>query len=102
MSDRALLGNNRGDQHAAAHVVGGGPIPAGLARDLVTRGRPGLGAPAIRLTCSTGRWWRWTAGGRRVHHRGQRPGTVRSLRLHESPTRLDEGRIVPVPDPGMK
>ena len=39
MSDRALLGNNRGDDpdpdHAAAHVVGGGPIPAGLARDLV-------------------------------------------------------------------
>ena len=33
MSDRALLGDN----HPAAYLVGGGPIPAGLARDLVAQ-----------------------------------------------------------------
>jgi hypothetical protein len=35
MSDRALLGDDPTHDHTAAYLVGGGPIPASLARDLV-------------------------------------------------------------------
>ena len=123
MSDRALLGD---DHDRRAHLVGGGPIPAGLARDLVadaaqvwvrrlytspvdgtlvamdSRRRVFDGKLRQFLvtrdqTCRTA-VVRRPDPARRPHHRsrrprhhqrGQRPGTLRGLQLHQSPARLD-------------
>ena len=135
---REQSGHDPDPEHAAAHLVGGGPIPAGLARDLVAEAaqvwvRRLYASPVdgtlvamdsrrrifdgklrqflvIRdQTCRTP----WcdapirhadhitAAADHGDHQRGQRPRTLRSLQLHQSPARLD-GHGPYAPDHGTR